>query len=161
MHEDSRLYLIVRLQALWAEFCKQIVVLSAVGGLLTLEGNIVAPAPGIKAFSDTKRVTDPLERASWHRPKTPIRAAKKLKVENYDQLSLGLSSVNVNNMFTIRNFIVHPTENTRRGYVQATRDLGLPGAEPESVPISLQKGGATLFEEWVADLQTAATNAIR
>lgn len=161
VHADGRMYLVVRLLGLWGEFCKQIVIHSAVGGLLTLQGRLVDPAPGIRALADTDKVLGPLGHAPWHQPATSVQAAKDLNVRNYREIDLGLGAAHVTDIVSVRHYIVHPNQDTRRGFLQTTRNLGLVGLEPAALVTSLSPGGATLFEEWVIDLQTAGTNAIR
>ncbi len=163
VHVDGRMFLVVRLLALWGDFCKQIVIRSAVGGLLTLQGKLVDPAPGIQGVADTEKVVGPLDarRASWYLPRTSVSAAKDLNVRNYSEIYLGLGAALVTDIAQVRNYIVHPSEETRRRFLQISRNLGLFGLEPAALVSTRRPGGATLFEEWVADLQTAATNAVR
>ena len=163
VHTDSRKYLILRLQSLWAEFCRQIVIVSAIGGRLTLNGQLLAPAPGIRGFADTSKVIGPLDarHAAWHQPSISIQAAQDLQVSNYHQLGLGLSSVNLTDLSRTRNYIVHPNERTRRNFAQTARNLGLFDVDPASLVTTIRPGGATLFEEWIGDFQAAATNAVR
>ena len=164
VHIESRLYLVIRLQMLWGEFCHQLVVRSALGGLRTLRGHVISPAPGVRRLADIQgTVKKPLSGpgANWHLPAFSVAQASALKVANYNEINTGLGAANVADLIRVRNYIVHPNESTRVEYFQATRNLASIGMGPDALIASRRTGGATLFETWVADCHTAAWNAIQ
>lgn len=52
VHHDGLLFLMVRLQHLWGEFCRELVVRLAIGGCVTRTGMYVSPVPEVKRVSD-------------------------------------------------------------------------------------------------------------
>ena len=168
VHRDGSLFLVVRLQHLWGEFCRELVVRSAIGGCVTRTGLYVPPAPEANHVRDLPDIARRFSRRSftgpgslWEVPSIAIERARDLQVANYRQVSLGLSAVNViGYLKPVRNFIVHPSASSVSGYDQAARSLGFPGLSPIRLLNQRLPGGATIFEDWVSELETAAWNAV-
>ena len=161
LHVHGRAFLVVRLISLWAEFCKEIVLKSALGAT-TISGTAIPRAPGIRSVADV-RAKEKLSGigANWHWQKYCMENAQKLAIRNYSQVSLGVGSAPTKSLMDIRNFVVHPNQSTRSDYVLAVRAIGVQLQEPDDLMRQRVVGGATLFEQWVFDFQDAALNAVK
>lgn len=160
---SSRLFFVIRLQTLWGEFCRNLVVRSALGQVKTLSGTVVANAPGVSALGDIAKITGkPITGpgANWHIPTFAVNSANALQTLNYPQISAGLGSVNGSDLRSVRNYIVHPSELTKSQFDQTALNLGIIGAGPVDLISAPLHGGSNIFESWVLDLQTAAQIAI-
>ena len=168
VHQDGFLLLAVRLQHLWGEFCRELVIRSAIGGCVTRTGLQLLPAPEVKRVSDLPTIARRFSNRSftgpgslWEVPSIAIGRARSLQVANYHQISLGLSAVNViDYLKPVRNFIVHPSGSSISGYSQAARSLGFPGLSPIQLLSQRLPGGGTIFDDWVSALEIAAWNAV-
>ncbi len=168
LHRDGLLFLVVRLQHLWGEFCRELVLRSAIGRCVTRTGIYVPPAPDVRRVGDLPGIARRFSRrpftgsgALWEAPEIAIGRARELRVANYGQINLGLSAVNATNyMKPIRNFIVHPGISSVARYDQAVRSLGFPGLSPVELLGRRLPGGASIFDVWVWELETAAWNAV-
>jgi len=163
-HQNARYFLIHRLLHLWSEFCRSVVVMSALGNCLSLSEQLIPAAPGISSYKDVSvlvkpRLSGPGTR--WENPSWASYQASQLGVTNQSQLSLGFGGAPFNNYRIVRNFVIHPNSFTRSEYVQLTRNFGKLGLGPEALLVSPVAGGATQLETWVIDFQVAALNAIR
>ncbi len=169
IHQDGLSFSVVRLQALWAEFCRELIVRSALGNCQTRTGLLVTPAPSVKHVRDLPSVTRQFTRqpflgpgSQWEDPVFAIRQARFLAVSNLNQISVGLGSVttSLGYLKRVRNFVVHPNHDTKAKYLQTTRTLGFLGALPTELVSQNLPGGVTILAAWVSDLETAAWNAV-
>ena len=165
VHRDGEAYLVIKLQHLWGEFCRELVVRSAIGGCETRSGRTLPPVPGVRRVRDISNIAPRLSsgpQSHWEDPVFAIRQAKRLQVANHNEIDLGLGSVSTNlaNIKCIRNFIVHPNKNTRGEYYRMTRSIGFAELPPHQLLHQFLYGGATVFDDWVANLMTAAWNAV-
>jgi hypothetical protein len=161
LHQQGRYFLLVSLISLWAEYTRELVVRSALG-TITNGGTLVPPAPGIRTVNDIKGIVQLSgPGANWHWVTHAARKARRLGIRNYNQVTLGLGAAPVAQVMSVRNFVVHPNETTRSEYIQTTRNLRLLGLEPDDLLARRVPGGATVFEQWIADFQLAALNAAR
>ena len=165
VHRDALGFLAIRLQHLWGEFCRELVVRSALGNCSTRSGQHVPPAPGAQRVRDLPAISRlPFSGRGtfWEDPTFALRQARRLKVFNYNSISLGLSSVAtvVYDLKTVRNFITHPNRTTAAEYAQLSRASGSRGLTPEQFLRQLTPGGATNFETWTRLLTAAAWNAV-
>ena len=168
IHRDSLAFLVVRLQHLWGEFCRELVVRSALGGCVTRTGVYLPPAAGVNRVRDIPNIIKQFtkeefsgSRSHWEDPSFAIRHTRRLQVANFNQISLGLGSVTIlDHLKSVRNFIVHPNSNTGPKYLQTTRTLGFRGMPPIQLINQHSLGGATIFEMWVLELESAAWVAV-
>ncbi len=165
VHQDGRAYLVARLQHLWGEFCRELVVKSAVGGCETRTGKILPRAPGVKRVSDVSQITKtPLAgaRSNWEDPVFTIDQAMRLKVANFNDIDLGLAQVSIvaDNIRCVRNYVVHPNSRNNSRYVQTARVLGFSGLSPDQLLSRTVPGGETVFENWLSILILAAWSAV-
>ncbi len=165
VHGDGLAYLAIRLQHLWGEFCRELVVRSAIGRCKTDSGRIL---PAVRLVKNTGHIAVILgmdlanPKTRWEQPKYAKQHAKTLGVANYNEIDLGLSSVSdtASRLRTVRNFLVHPNKHTAARYFQLTRMYGLRGFPPEQLLRSTLPGGATVFERWSAEFLNAAKTAV-
>lgn len=165
IHNDGRAHMIIRLQLLWGQFCRELVVTSAVGGCQTITGTVLGPGAAITDPNDIKRVVNKEARGRpppWHKPKFAVTIAQNLGTQNFRQVQLALSRVSpVDDLKTVRDYIVHPWESTRLAYMQVNRNLKAPGIDPVSLLAIQGRDGSSTFKRWVVQLQDIALDAIR
>ena len=168
VHRAGLAFLVIRLQHLWGEFCRELVVRSAIGGCVTRTGQYLSPAPGVNRVCDLPTITarftrQPFSgpRSQWEDPSYALRQASYLKVVNFNEISMSLGAVTIlNHLKPVRNFIVHPNKDTRTKYIHIARTLGFPGVSPIQLINQQLPGGATIFGSWLSELETAAWNAV-
>jgi hypothetical protein len=165
VHKDAGAFMLVRLQLLWAEFCRELVMTSALGGCQTVTGTVLGPGAAVTSPNDIKQVVDNETRGRpppWHIPNFAVTIAQNLGAQNFRQLQLALSRVSpVDDLKVVRNYIVHPWKPTRLAYVQVSRNLGAPGIDPVSLLAIRDSNGNSMFRNWVIQLQNIALDAIR
>ena len=165
IHRDGQAYLVVKLQHLWGEFCRELVVRSAIGGCETRTGQTLPRVPGRKYIREITSVVPELSsgtRTYWENPAFVIKHARRLQVANHNQISLGIGSVSnsLTDLKCVRNFIVHPNRSTRGKYYQLTRSIGFSGLTPDRLLHQYLPGGVTVFDDWISKLTAAAWNAV-
>ena len=165
VHRDAQVFLAIRLQHLWGEFCRELVVRSVLGNCSTRSGRRVPPAPGairVRDLPNISRLPFWGRGTYWEDPKFALRQARRLNVVNYNYIALGLTSASsvLDELKTVRNFITHPNRSTAAEYIQLTRVRGLRGLSPEQFLRQRTPGGATIFGTWTRQLETAAWNAV-
>ena len=162
IHQDGRAYLVIKLQHLWGEICRELIVRSAIGECETRTGRTLPRMPGIKFVRDIPGITQSGPGTSWEDPPFAIKQANRLQLVNYNEIGLGLGSVSnhLANLKCVRNFIVHPNKNTQGKYRQMARDIGFAGLPPDDLLNQFLRGGATVFEDWGERLRIAAWNAV-
>ena len=166
VHQDGRAYLIVRLQQLWGEFCRELIVRSAMGGCLTRNGLILPKVPGVRRVSDINTVIKLKDLAGpgskWEEPAFAVDQAIRLTVANLHGIDLGLgqASVVADNIKSIRNYIVHPNRSNKVRYAHTTMVLGFRGLPPDELLFQAVPGGETVFENWLSTLTRAAWDAV-
>ena len=166
IHQYGRAYLVVRLQQLWGEFCRELIVRSAIGGCLTRTSQMLPGAPGVKRVSDILKVINLKELGSpaarWEEPSFAIDQALRLRVANFNGIDLGLgqASTVAGYVKIIRNYIVHPNSHTSNRYTSMTRTLGFRGLSPDQLLSQSVPGSNSVFENWLSTLTLAAWNAV-
>lgn len=163
IHEAGAAYLVIRLQALWGEYCRNLVIISARGNALTIGGKPIPPAPGIAGFAAIRHILGNHfsggRGTQWDNPDWAIQRANQLNPTNQSQIRSGLRIAPVDDLRVIRNFLAHPNQRTGYDYQRLAQDMGFPGAAPKELLSSPFGGGGTVIESWVADFQLAAYNA--
>lgn len=165
VHRDASVFLAIRLQHLWGEFCRELVVRSALGNCSTRSGQHVPSAPvavRVRDLPNMSRLPFWGRGTYWEDPKFALRQARRLNVVNYNSIALGLTSASnvLDELKTVRNFITHPNRSTAAEYIQLTRASGSRGLSPEQFLRQRTPGGAMIFETWTHQLATAAWNAV-
>ena len=156
-HIYSALFSVVRLQSIWGEFCKRIIIESALGNVSTLNGNLLPVQ-----FKRAKELDGIDQQISWHIPKYALKQARKWQIKNYNQVSLGLSSAPMNEVNVLRNYLVHPGKNSSEKLKSSTPIFRIEfGNDPHSYLSDLLPGGLTRFETWVEKMNISALEAIR
>lgn len=161
----SRGFLVNRLFHLWGEFCRLIVIESALGGCRTLSGIVLANAPNIFRISDIppkirmRPIAGPGLR--WEDPSWTTKQANTLMLANRSQISLGVGSAPYDAFRRVRNFVIHPNPHTQAEFAVVALRFSFLSAKPEDLLLSRLPGGGTVMESWVQDFQVAALNVIR
>ena len=166
IHQAGRAYSVIRLQLLWGEFCRELIVKSAIGGCVTRADQTLDQVPNVKKVSDIlgiiklKDLGSPA--AKWEEPQFAINQALTLNVKNINSIQLGLggASMVADNIKCVRNYLVHPNRNNRNKYVNMIRILGFHDLPPDQLLYQAVIGGETVFENWLSTLLLAAWNAV-
>lgn len=165
VHCDARAQMIVRLQFLWGEFCREIIIRSALGGYKTVGGNILKPVATANVMSVIEKAVNKARSGrpvAWHRPRFAVDVGKSLGIQNYKEIALALTSVApFDDLLVVRNYVVHPSKETRMAFERLTWKLSALGTDPVTLLAIRRAGGATYFETWVADFQTIAFQAVQ
>ena len=163
IHEAGAAYQVIRLQALWGEYSRNLIILSARGNALTISGNPLPPAPGFAGFAGIRHILGNHfsggQGTQWDKPDWAIQRADRLNPANGSQIRLGLRIAPVDDLRVIRNFLTHPNRQTNSRYQTLAEALGFSGVAPKELLISSIEGGNTVLESWIADFQLAAYNA--
>ena len=166
IHKDFRFFCVIRLQHLWGEFCRELLVRSSIGGFYTIGGTQLPQVVGISHPRDVDRVAQQtLGRytIAWHVPQLAGRIARTLSPANVTQIVTALSSTSpIDDIRTIRNHIVHPNAGTRSRYSAVARRYGVFDSDPDAIlSAKISPGNITRFEYWIIQLQAIALNAGR
>lgn len=147
----------IRLQMLWGQFCKRVIIESALGNALTSSGQTLS-----SRIKTTKSLNTQIRNVNWHIPREALKQANEWQIENYSQVALGLTSAPMNTVNAVRNYLVHPGKSSAEKLVDAFPILRI---TPESNPYNLLSytipGGQSRFEDWVDRLMIAALEAVR
>ena len=161
----SRRFLVNRLFHLWGEFCRGLVIASALGGYSRLSGVLAASALNISRQSDIPQVIKEKSVAGpglrWEDPKWTAGKINLLKLNNDQEILLGIGAVPFDDLRRVRNFVIHPNPHTRSEFEVVAVRYSLFGADPYDLLMYRSPGGGTVMEGWVRDLQSAALEAVR
>ena len=162
---ESRLFCVVRLQHLWGEFCRELLVRSAVGGASTISGIYLPQVPGIKRAKDVDlmaaQIMNRRRFIEWYMPAYISKIAHMLKLVNQVQIIQGMNPDDtINDIRSVRNYIVHPTYESYQRYSNTAGKFGVFDPDPDILlSSSISPGNVTLFEDWVIQLQEITLNA--
>lgn len=163
IHNDGKALMVIKLHLLWGQFCRELVVTSALGGCQTITGTVLGAA--VTSPNDIRRAVNKETRGRpppWHKPVFAVTIAQNLGTQNFKQLQLALSRISpVDDLKTVRDYVVHPWESTRLAYIQVSRNLKAPGVDPVPLLTIRGKNGSSTFRSWVIQLQNMALDAIR
>jgi hypothetical protein len=154
---------VIRLQDAWARFCRELIIMSASGNSVTLNGSVVPAVirkrsdvvPALLATYKKRRQYEP----KWERAVDCIDAATRLKVANLGTLAAALGSTNspADEIRHIRNFYAH----RRQG--AAARALScnvFSGTRPIVFDLAAYKSaGERHIDYWTTGLVLVATAA--
>ena len=162
--ENSRGYLVNRLFHLWGEFCKSLVVASAIGGYRTLKGIHINSAPGIRHVSDIPSAINESSiagpRTHWEDPKWTTKKVNLLRPANQHQIVFGIASVPIDDFRKVRHFVVHPNSHTKDRFESVTRKHLLFRVGPHDLLSHRLPNGDSVLEGWIKEFQIAARTAV-
>ena len=181
VESGSAAYAVIRLHDAWSRFCRQLVLDSAQGDIITRTGLRVHRSPIVKPGQralDALRSTYPLSQRNrrlweprWHEPAQALDAATRLQISNAAtiQAGLGLTKVaplpafgNPDELRNCRNYLAHRSKLASDDLDNLRRRLGVTKRiTPDELPRIRIPGGATLFEVWCIDLMTRASVATK
>ena len=163
--KNSRLFLVNRMLHLWGEFCRQVVVASAIGGYKTYGGKTLNSAPNIKRSSDVLRVMQTTSitgpRINWHDPRWTLQKASAIQPDNLNEITLGIGAAPYDHFRRVRNFVIHSNAHTRAEFNTVALGFSLLGVSADELLTWRLPGGGTVMESWVRDFQNAALNVVR
>ena len=164
MIEYTRKYLVNRLFHLWGEFCRSVVVASALGGYFTLNGQIVSKAPTIRYRSDipqaikSRGIVGPGLR--WEDPQWTSVRVDRLQIANAQQVKLGIGAAPFNQFRPVRHFVIHSNSHTRAEFETVANSYLLFDVEPNDLLLHRLSGGGTVLERWIREFQVSARSAV-
>lgn len=165
IHTAGKAYLVNRLQMLWGEYCRNLIILSARGNALTIRGNLLAPETGSGGLPRIKRILGKDFGAGpgtrWDDLDWAIGRANLLKPVNGNQINIGLGTAPSKDLKVVRNFLIHPNQRTKNAYLELARSLGYPGLEPNSLLATDLGDGVDVIGAWVKQFQDSAWEAAR
>jgi hypothetical protein len=155
---------VVRLHDAWARFCRELIILSALGRTVTLSG--VPLAPSSPALANRNSVIAALlatykkkkYEPRWSDAVECLDAAARLKIANLPTVSAGLSASNspADEIRQVRNFYAHRRmESAIRAL--ATKAFSHPTRPVASDLASFTTGGDRIIESWVRRLIVVGT----
>ena len=163
--KHSRGFLVNRLSHLWGEFCRHVVVASALGGYRTVNGVLLTSAPQIGSVSDVltmmraSSMTGP--GLNWGDPNWTVQRVSRLQPANSQQITLGIGVAPFEKFRCVRNFVIHSNPHTRSKFDAIAGTYSLVGALPDDLLLHRVPGGATVIESWIREFQLAALEAVR
>ena len=164
IHTAGKAYLVNRLQMLWGEYCRNLIILSARGNVLTIRGNLLAPGTGGGGLPRIKRIGKDFSSGPgtrWDDLKWALEKAGQLMPVNLNQIGLGLGTAPSADLKVVRNFLIHPNQRTKSDYLKLARYLGYPDLEPNSLLAADWGDGVDVIGSWVKQFQDSALEAAR
>jgi hypothetical protein len=166
-HSDfAREMALIRLHDAWARFCREVIVVSAYGKVVTLGGmRLDTSLPSIKSRSDVIPVLVALNSGrfpKWFAAGDCIRAANQLKIENLNTVinAIGASNSPADLLREVRNFYVHRGKGTAALACVAHPFTGR--RKPDIRQLNdFVAGGKTVLESWSMLLVAIATAAVQ
>lgn len=168
-------YCLVGLFDTWSRFCRDLVLMSSVGGVLTLSSSLVARSPFVGVRDDPIVALEVQWRSaglkwprfgpSWDRQSDVLDAARVLALANSPAIQAALGNLPaIVELRACRNFLAHRHEGTanHREIVALRRRIGASAAKVDSGTLPAQRilGGLTVFEAWCTDLRIAGRLAV-
>lgn len=166
-HQLTQEMCVIQLNDAWARFCREIVIVSAVGRTTTLSGSFIAPAPQISGRSNViptllrsyarRRPYEP----NWHQANECITAITNLNLSNRVTVrdAIGVMDSPAEELRRVRNYFAHRGAGTG----EYCWNTGLFSNRGRYEPISLKSyvpGGSTVFESWAKRLCAIARAAV-
>jgi len=158
---------VVRLHDSWSRFCRELVIVSALGNTITLGGMPLTASPGI---TDRASVIPVLKKKpprmqyepKWGRAVECINAASRLAITNLSTVSAAIGAKNspAEEIRHVRNFYAH----RRRESARSATASGLFTSRYYPVVFELasyKRAGLTVVESWVHDLLLVAMAAVQ
>ena len=166
-HQLTQEMCVIQLNDAWARFCREVVILSAVGRTNTLSGSYIDPAPQVLERAHVipillhsyprRRYIEP----NWHQAKECITAITNLAISNRVTLrdAIGVVDSPAEDLRRVRNYFAHRGEGTG-DHCWNTGLFVIRGRyEPNSLK-SYVAGGSTIFESWAKKLCIMARAAV-
>lgn len=158
----------VRLHDSWSRFCRELIIISARGNVVTLGGVKLKPCLStiktrddvivelLKKYRNKDRRNEPF----WYSATECISAGQKLGIGNLSTITaaLGASNSPAHELRIVRNFYAHRKKTTALGAIQTGKFNG--PHSPQVFQLSaFTNGGVTILESWKYDLIAIATAA--
>ena len=164
VHHAGKVQLVNRLLVLWGEYCRNLIIASAFGNAITINGLRLVPAPGVNTLAHIRSTLGRNFGAGpgtrWEETVWATQQANQLNPVNQDQISLGLGTAPDESLKLVRNYLVHPNEHTRRRYYRELVPIYTRlRMEPYEFLANRLQGGSTVLESWISEFQIAAYNA--
>lgn len=159
----------IRLYIVWEQFCRDLLILSAISSPVTGSGITLTPVPDLHSDIEVIKKLAKLNNVSqtnlhWGIPSDCIKYAQQLKLSNYANISagIGLTPNPADNLRCIRNYFAHRSNDTALRLQSVAVALGLPiSTGGLQIIWQLLHGGITVFASWLDELETIASLAIQ
>ena len=143
----SRDYSVIRLHDAWARYCRSLVLVSAQGGMTSLDGTRlrrsvppdVRPLDALKPLLPQSQQRRRNWEPAWHIGGQTINAATLLRVVNITSISLalGASVRQLDELRAVRNYVAHRSPTAAAGLAPLRRRIGVSSAVPVERILSL------------------------
>lgn len=159
---------IVRMHDAWARYCRELIILSAVGRTVTLTGTPLLPASSaitgcslvVPELLATYRKKNRMYEPRWGDAKECIDAGKRLAIRNYATVAAALAAVDspADDIRNVRNYYAHRTRGTAEK--AALTKIFSVSTQPSVFELAAyKKGGNRIIESWANGLILIATAA--
>ena len=158
---------VIRMHDAWARFCRELIILSALGDVVTASGQTLSRSlPLIVSHASVIPVLLKIANRPWE-PKWAssaecIRAAKQLQIQNLSNVSAALGAANspADSLRKVRNYYAHRNQGTSDTALQ-TRSFQTSN-HPDVFQLNgYISGGITVFDSWSQGLKAVAVAAIQ
>ncbi|WP_419784839.1 hypothetical protein [Pseudodesulfovibrio sp.] len=159
---------VLRIHDEWCRFCRELIIVSAMGLGRTASGHRVPRASGmyniqcVQAAFKRGRPNWKFE-PSWAVTNDCLKAAQKLGITNFNTIaaSLGAQNSHADDLRVVRNFFAHRNKSTAlqiqsKPWCNAALPLNV-----ESLLLRLATGGVFEFEKWVGNVKLISELAIQ
>lgn len=154
---------IIALHDSWARFCRNVVIISAIGGVIDGSGNKIPKSQysneadvlnAIRLYYN-KRSSD--WEPKWHDPGACLAAARGLGVGNLSRLNgaIGATPSPIDDIRKVRNFFAHKVPDAARKALTVSGGLA-----PHLYPCQRIGVNWTQFDRWLHQLRSQADAAI-
>lgn len=165
LHRSGQELSVIRLQHLWAEFCRNLIIRSALGNVRTMGLTMLPASPRVASLADVQRIVmreSNGRQPPWHLADFTIRVAHQLVLANYQAINMSIGAISpIADLLKVRNYIVHPNQRTSMSYLLIANSFGVPSGDPVALLKTVQPGGVTLFKDWVVQFQVIAAAAVK
>ena len=155
---------VIRLYDAWSRYCRELVVVSALGRVNTLGGSYLTPIAGVTNRKQViaKAITTASGKMRWVKwgdASDCLLVCTKLGIANLNTVAsaLGANNTASEELRKVRNFFAHRGSGTNEMAMKTNRFPVV--KRPSAWELAISGGGLTTFEIWVNNLEATAEAA--
>jgi len=167
-HELAAANCVLNLHNHWSQFCKELIISSAKGGLTTRAGLVLPRATNLPPSNEV--VSHVRSLYGWRVPREPhwsiasgfgnaIDTCTRLGVANLDDISAALGAVSspAEELRLVRNYLAHRNSDTASRALATLSGYGIVQMNTADIILRTRtSGGDTIYEDWVNGLSLVA-----
>lgn len=168
-HGPTRVACVINLNDYWSQFCKNVMVSSAVGGWTSRSGVMLSRVTGLGSNNDvmgllrsTYRSRPPFWEPNWTVASDFIDACRRVGISNLADVSaaIGATGSPAEELRLTRNYLAHRNADTAARAISVLAFYGATAPlDVDAVITRPAHAGAHLFETWVNGLTAVAFTA--